>query len=284
MSARETFAVVLAAVAGGLAAVALRELASLAPVGGRWVAATIEPLRRAGREGRMPTEAERLRLGILGAVGAGAVALAVFGPGPAPVGVAAGPALASWMIGRRHATYRRSVEHGLAEIARAVADALSAGRSARAALASAAGSLTGPPAREMIRLRADLAAGTSTREALAELRRRVDSSRVDSFAAAILSQRLAGGDLAVLLRRFAAASADRERTDADARSATAQARFTGLLVVAMPVAAALLAELLDHGFVAGLLANPASATLLFIAAGLQVVGFVAIRRLCRIEA
>ena len=119
----------------------------------------------------------------------------------------------------------------------------------------------------MARVRAELELGAPTRDALEALRRRVGSPRVDSFAAALLSQQLAGGDLATLLRRFAAAAAERDRTEADARSATAQARFTGLLVVAMPAGAALLAELLEPGFVGGLLANPAAATLLGLAAG-----------------
>jgi Flp pilus assembly protein TadB len=86
----------------------------------------------------------------------------------------------------------------------------------------------------------------------------------------------------VLLRRFAESAADRDRAEADARSATAQARFTGLLVVAMPAGAALLAELLAPGFIGGLLSDGASATLLALAAGLQAVGFAAIRRLSRI--
>ena len=91
-----------------------------------------------------------------------------------------------------------------------------------------------------------------------------------------------GGDLATLLRRFAGAAIARDRAEADARSATAQARFTGLLVVAMPVGAALLAELLEPGFVGGLLSNAASATLLAGAAGLQLAGFAAIRKLSRV--
>jgi tight adherence protein B len=134
----------------------------------------------------------------------------------------------------------------------------------------------------MARVRAELALGASTRDALAGLRRRLGSSRVDSFAAALVSQQLSGGDLATLLRRFAAAAADRDRTEADARSATAQARFTGLLVVAMPAGAAVLAELLEPGFVAGLVAEPAAATLLAVAAVLQLAGFAAIRRLSRV--
>jgi tight adherence protein B len=71
---------------------------------------------------------------------------------------------------------------------------------------------------------------------------------------------------------------------ADARSATAQARFTGLLVVAMPTGAALFAELVEPGFVTALFSNPASAVLLAIAFGFQLVGFIAIRRLSRVEA
>jgi tight adherence protein B len=191
----------------------------------------------------------------------------------------AGPAVAAWAVARRRAGYRRAVDRGLPEVATAVADALASGRSPRAALAAAATALEGPAAREMARVRAELALGAPTRDALAALRSRLRSSRVDSFAAAVLSQELAGGDLATLLRRFAAAAADRDRAEADARSATAQARFTGLLVVAMPAGAALLAELLEPGFVGGLLSDPASATLLAVAAGFQLAGFAAIRRL-----
>src|SRR5207248_7558972 len=104
-------------------------------------------------------------------------------------------------------------------------------------------------------------------------RGRLRSPRSDSFAAALLSQQLGGGDLAGLLRRFAAAAAERDRVAADARSATAQARFTGLLVVAMPSGAALFAELIHPGFVSGLLRNEASLALLAIAAGFQLAGF-----------
>ncbi len=268
--------------AGGLAAVAAREAVLATPAAGRWLAAAVEPLRRAGREGYAPNELERRRLSILGALamlGAGAV---VFGPGPAPLLAVAGPAAAAAAVSRRRAGYRRAVERGLPAVATAIADALAAGRSPRAALIAAAASLEGPPAAEMARVRAELMLGAPTRDALDALRSRLGSPRVDSFAAALLSQQLAGGDLSVLLRRFAESAADRDRAEADARSATAQARFTGLLVVAMPAGAALLAELLAPGFIGGLLSDGASATLLALAAGLQAAGFAAIRRLSRI--
>jgi tight adherence protein B len=275
--------VLLAAAAGGMAAVAVREAIVASPALGRWIAATVEPLRRAGREGYAPTESERRRLAALGTVALLVIGFLVAGPGPAPFLALAGPSAAAWALSRRRARYRRAVERGMPQIATAVADALAGARSVRAALASAASSVEGPPAAELARVRADLELGAPTADTLRELQARLRSTRVDSFAAVLLSQQLGGGDLAGLLRRFAASAAERDRVAADARTATAQARFTGLLVVAMPVGAALFAELIEPAFVSGLFGNGASLVLLALAAMLQVSGFVAIRRLSRIE-
>jgi tight adherence protein B len=271
-----------AALAGGLAAVASREALLAAPGAARWLAGAIEPLRRARREGYAPTEAERRRLAAVGTAGLLAAGLLILGPVPAPLVAVAGPGAVTWVVARRRARYRREVEAGVPQLALAVADALAAGRSPRAALVGSAPSVEGATAVEVARLRADLELGASLAEALSGLRSRLRSTRVESFAAALLSQQLAGGDLAGLLRRFAAAATERDRIAAEARSATAQARFTGLLVVAMPAGAALFAELVRPGFAGSLLANPAAATTLALAGALQICGFLAIRRLSRI--
>jgi tight adherence protein B len=134
----------------------------------------------------------------------------------------------------------------------------------------------------LARLGAELALGSPTQAAVDAWRRRMRSPRVDALAAALLSQRLAGGDLAGLLRRFADAAAERDRVAEDARTATAQARFTGLLVVAMPTGGAIFVELIQPGFSTKMLAAPASVALLAVAAALQAIGFVAIQRLARI--
>jgi tight adherence protein B len=274
--------ILLAAIAGGMAAVAVREAVLASPALGRWIVETIEPLRRAGREGYAPTEGERRRLAALGAGALLLAALFVAGPGPAPLGAVAGPAAAAWAVARRRERYRRAVERGLPQIATAVADALAGGRSVRSALVSAARSIEGPPAVELARLRADLELGASTAQGLAGLGARMRSERVSSFTAALATQQLGGGDLAGLLRRFAASAAERDRVAADARSATVQARFTGLLVVAMPTGAALFVELIDPGFVSGLLSNGTSAALLAAAAAFQIGGFASMRRLSRV--
>jgi tight adherence protein B len=272
----------IGAVAGGLAALAAREALLASPAAARWLRLALEPLRRAGREDYAPSTLERRRLAALGAgmalltgwlLGGAAVAL--------PLAVA-GPPLAAAAVANRRRRYRSAVDHALPEVAAAVADSLAAGRSLRASLPAAATSLDGPAAVELARLGAELELGAPTTVALDGWRRRMRSPRVDAFAAALLSQRLAGGNLAALLRRFAEGAAERDRAAEDARSATAQARFTGLLVVAMPTGGALFAELVQPGFLAKLLGTPAAAAMLVFAAALQLAGFVAIRRLSKV--
>jgi tight adherence protein B len=273
----------LAALAGGLLALAAREAALSAPRMLSWVAEAMRPLSRAGREGYAPSAEERRNLALLGSAAIGAGVIFVAGPGPLTVVAAAGPWTAGWLVRGRRERYRRSVERSIPAVASAVADAISGGRSVRAALAGAPESLQGPPAAELARVGADLELGASTAEALDALRSRLRSSRVDALATALLSQQAAGGDVAALMRRLGAASAERDRVADEARAATTQARFTGLLVVALPVGATLFAELLEPGFVAAVLSEPAAAAMLGLAGALQLAGFVAIRRLGRPE-
>jgi len=274
--------ILIGAAAGGLLALAAREAWNASPALAEWLRSALEPLRRAGREGYAPSTLERRRLAALGTGAAIAGGWFLGGVALAPPLAVAAPAAMGWAITARRRRYRRAVERSLPEVATAIADSLSAGRSLRASLPAAVASLDGPPAIEMARLAAELDLGGPTVEVVQGWRRRMRSRRVDAFAAALLSQRLAGGDLAGLLRRFAAGAAEQERVAEDARSATAQARFTGLLVVAMPTGGALFAELLQPGFLARLLASPPAAVLLAFAAALQVAGFFAIRRFSQV--
>jgi tight adherence protein B len=281
MAGGDTAVVGLAALAGGLAAVAAREALLATPTLARWLGEAVTPLLRAGREGYVPTDIERRRLAALGSGALLVVGLYLTGPGPLAVLAAAGPAVAASALAGRRARYRGTVERRVPEVAVGIADALAGGRSVRGALAALPASLDGRPAAEMARVAADLDLGASTSEALGALRSRMCSPRIDALVAALLSQQIAGGDVALLMRRVAAAAAERDRVASDARAATAQARFTGLLVVAMPTGAALFAELIEPGFVGRVLSDSVASLLVLVAVALQAVGFWAIRRLSR---
>ena len=116
---------------------------------------------------------------------------------------------------------------------------------------------------------------------LERLRARARTRAWDTLVAAILLQRDAGGDLPALLRELASALEAGDRLERDARAATAQARFTAWLVVALPVGAAALAELAAPGFLRALVAAPLPAALTALAFVLQATGLVAIHRIVR---
>ena len=165
---------------------------------------------------------------------------------------------------------------------RALSDALAGGHAIRGAVGQAARGLPGAAGTELRAAAARLELGAATEVALERLRRRAASPAWDTIVAAILLTREAGGDLARLLRGCAQSLEDATRLEAEARSATAQARFTGLLVMALPAGAAALAELASPGYIASLGRAPLTAWLVGCAVLCQLVAFAAIHRLARV--
>ena len=238
---------------------------------------------RAGRDGRAPALAERRRLA-LAAAGAGVGCGWFVGGAPlALAGAVAAPGVALHAIRVSRARYRRAVDSGAPAMATAIADALTGGHSARGAIAEAVLGLGGPAGGELRRTAGELALGAGTEEALEAMRSRVASHGIDTVVAACLLQRNAGGDLARLLRDCARALEDHARLEHDARAATAQARFTGLIVVLLPLGGALLAELASPGYLMRLSGSFMTAWLGGMALAMQVAAAVLIRRLGRVK-
>ena len=238
---------------------------------------------RLGREGRSPGARERRRLLAAGAACAFAVGCLLTGPLVGVCLAAGGPLVVSRVLAAARERYRRGVEAGAAGIALALADALGGGHSIRGAVAEAATGLAGPPGQELRRVARELALGAPTDVALEAMRDRVRSHGVDTIVAACLLQRRSGGDLARLLRDSARALEDQERLERDARAATAQARFTGLIVVMLPLGGGLLAELASPGYLASLAGSFLTAWLAGLAIAMQVIAAVLIRRLGRVR-
>ncbi|HEV2999417.1 MAG TPA: type II secretion system F family protein [Solirubrobacteraceae bacterium] len=275
-------AVAMAGLAGALGVLAAWEaLAALdqrlaARALGRWFA----PLRARGE----PSAAERRRLAAVAAGALWAGGWLVAGPVPALALGAAGPWAANRALAMRRARRRAELAAAAPAVARALADALAGGHSVRGAIGAAAtaGGLGGAAGAELRAAAGALDAGAVTDDVLDGLRRRAGDPGWDTLVAAILLQRDAGGDLAHLLRGLAERLEAARRADADARSLTAQARFTAWLVAALPAGAAVLAELGSPGYVASLMAEPVTAALVATSAVLQVAAVLAVRRVARV--
>jgi tight adherence protein B len=195
---------------------------------------------------------------------------------------AAGPWLVARLLRLRARRRRTALVAAAPAVARAMGDALAGGHAIRGALLAAVAAVPGPAGAELRRATAGLALGEPTDAVLDAVRRRAAAPAWETLTAAVLLQRDAGGDLARLLRDLAARLEQARRDEADARSATAQARFTAWLVAALPLGAAALAELGSPGYLASLAATPVGAVLVAASAALQLLAVLAIRRIARV--
>jgi tight adherence protein B len=244
-------------------------------------ARVLEPLVRAGREGRAPTAPERRRLWALAAVTLLAAGWLLGGFAVGVLAALAGPAAVVLVVRARRRRWREELRRAAPACARTMADALGAGRSIRTAIGDAAASAEGAAAHELRTAARALELGEPTEAVLVRLRSRARTHAWNTVTAAVLLQRDAGGDLAALLRELAASGEAADRAERDARAATAQARFTAWLVLGLPLAAAIAAELSAPGFTASLLSNPLSAWLAALAVLLQLAALLCITRLAR---
>jgi tight adherence protein B len=105
----------------------------------------------------------------------------------------------------------------------------------------------------------------------------------EAIIAAIQLQRRTGGDLARLLRELAADLDGVARARREARAASAQARLTARIVLAMPLLGALIFALAAPSALALIFSSPLPRGLVALAALLQLVALVAVRRVARVQ-
>lgn len=247
------------------------------------VGRVLAPLRRARSEGAEATVAERRRLAVVAAGTLLAAGWLLAGPAGGALLALAGPWAVLGLLRARRRRYLSELERQAPLVARSLADALAGGHSIRGALAEAARGVRGAAGAELGRARDALDLGEPTDLVLERLRSRAAARPYDTMVAAMLLQRDAGGDLARLLRGLAATLDEALRLESEARGATAQARFTGLLVAALPVGAAALTELASPGYLAALVSAPLTAWLLGCSAAFQLLALLAIHRLSRVK-
>ena len=183
----------------------------------------------------------------------------------------------AWIAVRRTA---RRLRAQLPLVVSVLAAYVRAGRSLRQAVADAAGEAPEPSARALRDAAAAIALGASPAEALGALGTDTD---VTHLRAVVEMQTRAGGDLALLLDRFADVLRGREELRRAAAVATAQARATGRMVTAMPVFGVAALWLLDRpGFmlVAG---SPLGWAALVLSVVLAALGHVLIARIAAVD-
>ena len=167
----------------------------------------------------------------------------------------------------------------LADAVRALAAELAAGRTLDRALARVGSSLTGPAGTAFARSAPRVARGEPIGSSLS---RELAQGRRTSYACAALELHArTGGDLVRLLRGMATTLDERRRVDAEIRALTAQARFSSLIVPALPLVGLLLLVAVDPESATRLFTTGAGIAIVTASLVLDLIGAWLIRRISR---
>lgn len=187
------------------------------------------------------------------------------------------------VVQRMHTARQRSaLDASARDLALALAAALAAGQSVRTAVTSAAKTLDGPLQPHLLKAARELHLGSELDSVLSAFAANTQSPRIGVLIGALNLQRRSGGDLAGLLYELAAAFRQRDHSQRDARTATAQARMTAWIVIGAPLAVAVLAELLHRGALTGVFEVAPAAILLGVSCLLYLAGALWVMRLARV--
>ena len=118
---------------------------------------------------------------------------------------------------------------------------------------------------------------------LRKLGQRMPSMDVHFFVSAVLMQRRTGGNLAELLDRLAQLIRERFKLRARVRAISAMGIMSGRVLAAIPVAVAALMLIVNRPYVRFFVEDPVGHQLLAGALGLQLVGYLIIRKIVTIE-
>ena len=121
--------------------------------------------------------------------------------------------------------------------------------------------------------------GVDLREALENLTERVNCMDLRLFVIAVLIQRETGGNLAEVLEKISTVVRERFRIMGDAKTLTSEGRLSGIIMGIMQLVMGGAFSLLNPGYMSVFVTTPTGKCLLVGAIVLQVIGFLAIRKI-----
>lgn len=125
--------------------------------------------------------------------------------------------------------------------------------------------------------------GLPLRDALLNMTERIPLIDVRFFVTALLIQKETGGNLAEILDGLARVIRDRFRIYREVKVRTAQGRLTAGILIALPIFMMIVLTVLNPGYMRVMFEDPRGATMLTVAAGMQVVGSFLLWKIIHIE-
>jgi tight adherence protein B len=125
--------------------------------------------------------------------------------------------------------------------------------------------------------------GLPLRDALQNMAERVPLPDVKIFIAALEIQRDSGGNLGEILNNLSAVVRERFRILREVQVLTAEGRLSMYVLTAMPFIALALLYVINPGYITPLFTDPMGQRALWVAAFMQLMGYLIIRKMVRIK-
>lgn len=125
--------------------------------------------------------------------------------------------------------------------------------------------------------------GIELSEALNNLKMRVPSDDLEIFLTALLIHKKTGGNLAEVLNKTAKTIRDRLRLKREVKTKTVHGRFSGMVLILLPIIMAIAIYLLNPDYVMVLIKEKMGNYLLIAAILMQIIGIFVIRKIVNIR-
>jgi len=164
-----------------------------------------------------------------------------------------------------------------------IARSMRAGQALPAALDLVANEVRDPVGSEFRRAVDEQSFGLPFRESMMNLGRRIQVPDLQFLITAILVQKETGGNLVQILEKTSHVISERIRVEGQTRVKTAQGRFTGWLLCALPFAIYIILNVLNPGYESILFEVPFGRMLVGIAVILMIFGMFIVKRIVTIK-
>ncbi len=200
-----------------------------------------------------------------------------------PVGIVGGFFLPRIYLGMRRSQRLKAFNDQLSDALNLIVNSLRAGYSTGQALEVISNEMPPPISEEFGRVVLELQLGVPFDAAMANLLRRMPSEDMELIVTAMSVQREVGGNLAEVLDAISFTIRERVRIKGEIRTLTAQGRYTGYLITALPFVLATIIYLINPGFMGVLFTDPCGWLMIGISLVLIVIGYIIVSKIVNIE-
>lgn len=207
-----------------------------------------------------------------------------FNPLFALLAMAAGAVLPMVYLNAKKKKRREAFGTQLGDALMLVANGLRAGFSFEQVLETVAREMPDPISGEFARVNREMKMGMTLESSFNALTERMESTDMRLLTSALLIQRQVGGNLAEILDTICITIQDRIRIKNSIKTMTGQGRISGIIVGVIPVALFFLVSAFNPEYMQMFFDTVIGKVLLGVAVGMELLGFVVIRKMIDIVA